>query len=131
MKIDACLGIKVRYDGKARIISDSRGIWRWKEIVVGPDFLRFPPAEQQALLLHEVAHCKLRHLEKRLQKLWLLLWRPSRLFALCKEQEFEADRFVAAMGFGHTLAQAFGRIQSSGADPLHPTLQERIERLVL
>lgn len=130
MKINDCLGIPVRFSRRLRVISDSRGIWRWKRIVVGPSFLSFPPREQQAILLHEVAHCKLRHLEERLKSLWKLIFGPSELFALCREQEFQADRFVAACGFGPELVQAFLRVGPRPADPIHPPLQERIERLV-
>ena len=129
MKIDPVLGIEVVFDEGLANICDSRGIFRWKKIVVGPTFLSFPPREQQALLLHEVGHCKLKHLEKRLARLWLLFWSPRRLAEMCIEQEFEADRFVAAIGLGGALAQAFGRIKAT-PDPFHPPVTERIARLI-
>lgn len=128
-KIEKCLGIEVRFDPKARVVSDSRGLWRWKKIVVGPDFLRLPPAEQQAILVHEVGHCKMRHLEKRIASLWLLLWSPTRLIQLCHEQEFQADRYAAGCGYGSALAQALGRFHSTGSGFWHPALAERIARL--
>lgn len=110
-------------------ICNSRGIGRWKEIVVGPIFQAFPERERAALLLHEAGHCKLRHLEKRLAKLWLLVWAPRRLAALCRQQEFEADRFVAGCGYGADLARAFSRLKA--ADSLyHPPMIERIARLI-
>lgn len=123
--IEPCLGIPVRYDEKHRSIVDSRGVWRWKEIVVGPDFFRFPPAEQAALLLHEAGHVKLQHLEKRL----LCLFTPWRIPALCRAQEFEADAFVRSIGYARQLAGAFSRLQSTPS-PLYPPLSERLQRLI-
>lgn len=123
-----CLGIPVCYLSDFNGISDSRGLWRWKKIVVGPTFTRFPPREQAAMLLHEVGHCKLYHLEKRLLRLWRLLWHPSQLAAYCMQQEFEADRFVSGCGYGADLARAFSRLTEGNA-ALHPPLSLRIERL--
>ena len=130
MKIAPCLGIPVRFDAKYTGILDSRGLWRWKKIFVGPAFLAFPPREQQALLLHEVGHCKLKHLEKRLRSLWLLFWRPRALAVLCRAQELEADRFAAACGYGAELAEAFRRMKHVDS-PLHPHISERIARLTI
>lgn len=110
------------------LISDSRGLLRWKKIVVGPEFLQFPPREQQAILLHEVGHCKLRHLEKRLLALWRI-FSPRRLAELCIRQEFEADRFAHGCGYGPDLARAFQRVRASDS-PLHPPIAERIARLL-
>lgn len=120
-----CLGIPVRYDPGMREISEARGLWRWREIVVGPKFTAFPPREGQAFLLHEAAHCKMRHLEKRL--LWMLLT-PWRIARVCRAQEFEADRFVWHCGYGPDLARGFARILPTKS-PLHPPLHERIARL--
>lgn len=122
------LGIPVRYDPKFKGISDSRGLGRRKIIVVGPVFTRFPPKEQAAILLHEAGHCRLRHLEKRIARLWMILWSPRRLAALCVAQELEADRFAAAHGHGPDLARAFARLGSVDT-PLHPPLAIRIARL--
>lgn len=123
-----CLGIPVRYQPTFKGISDSRGLWRWKKIVIGPAFTAFPAREQAAILLHEAGHCKLFHLEKRIARLWLLLWRPSRLSAYCAQQEFEADRFAAGCGYGADLARAFSRLAVSDSI-LHPPIALRIERL--
>lgn len=120
-----CLGIPVRYDAHLKIISDSRGIWRWQEIVVGPLFTAFPPREQQAILLHEAGHCKMRHVEHRL----LALLAPWTIPRLCREQEFAADRFAAECGFGADLARAFLRLKAP-ATALHPPVEERIGRLL-
>lgn len=129
IKGNPCHGIPTEIDYSLPFICDSRGIGRWKKIVVGRAFFTFDDRQQSAFLLHEVAHCKLRHLEKRIAALWLLIWRPKRLAQLCIEQEFEADLFVARCGFGPDLARAFLRIGSAGEDPLHPPLTARVERL--
>ena len=122
------MGVPVSYDEKAKFISDSRGVGRWKKVVVGPLFLKFPWPEQQAILLHEVGHCKLFHVEHRIGKLWLLLWKPSKLRQLCIDQEHAADAFVRSCGYGAELARAFSRI-SPEAHFLHPPASERIIRL--
>ena len=129
IEIAPCHGVPVVFDPRQRTISEARGIWRWKKIFVGPQFLGFDDREQQALLLHELGHCKLRHLEKRLLRLWLIVI-PSRLRALCVEQEFEADLFAARCGFGPALAGVFMRLRAHDDSPLHPELQSRIERLL-
>lgn len=128
LRANDCLGIPVVFDRKMKLIANSRGIGRWKKIVVGPAFLSFQAREQQAILLHEVGHCKLRHLEKRLAKFWLIL-RPSRLAELCRAQEYEADRYAAACGYGVDLARAFSRITAT-PHPLQPPVNERIDRLI-
>lgn len=122
------MGVRVSYDARAKFISDSRGLGPWKKIVVGPTFLEFAPREQQAILLHEVAHCKLFHVEQRIAKLWLILWRPSRLRQLCIDQEHEADAFVRSSGFGADLASAFSKLRFT-SHFLHPSTAERIARL--
>lgn len=154
---NSCLGIPVRYDLGLKVLVDSRGIWRWKEIVVGPGFFMFPPREQQAMLLHEVGHCKMNHVAK---LLWFVVRSPARLYrflecgAACaragqsdaqffeevalrmpdvaayrKAQEFAADRFAAACGYGHDLARAFSRVKPEGG-PFHPHPAERAARLL-
>jgi Zn-dependent protease with chaperone function len=127
-KLQPCLGIPVYYDPKLKNISDSRGIWRWKKIVVGPSFNRLDDREAGAVLLHEAGHCKLRHLEKRLKMLWLVLISPQKLLRICLEQEFEADRFAARCGYGNDLIRLFHRLAEQPA-PFHPKMSERIARL--
>lgn len=130
---ETCLGIRVESDpnpnypwGERKPVVDSRGLFRWKKIVVRPDFHRFPAREKQAFLLHEVAHCKLFHVEKRILR--LIVW-PFGIFAYCREQEFTADRFVREMGYAADLARAFARF-TGGSGRLHPPTAERIVRLV-
>ncbi len=152
-----CLGIPVRYDARSKAIVDSRGFWRWKEIVVGPGFFAFPPREQGALLLHEAGHCKCNHV---LKLALFILRSPRRIARFLKcaaasarkkhgeaqffnavaqrlpevaayriAQELEADRFAAGCGYAHDLVRAFGRIQSDGG-PFHPHPALRVSRLL-
>lgn len=130
--IQPCLGIPVCYDpkpvywwGERKPIVDSQGISGFKKIVVRPDFFAFPPREQMAFLLHEAAHCKLFHIEKRILR--LIFW-PLGLFGYCREQEFMADRFVKELGYGADLARAFSRFPDCQGH-LYPSLAQRIERL--
>lgn len=127
-ELTPCCGIPTFYDPELKNISDSRGIWRWKKIILGNAFHQLSEREAKAVLLHEVGHCKLRHLEKRLTMLWLVLWNPQKLLRLCIEQEYEADRFAARMGYGMDLVQLFCRMQRQQG-PFHPELSERIARL--
>lgn len=150
MKIQRCHGIRVLYDegamsgsiqfDRARwwwpwrvtlypCLCESRGIWPLNRIVVGRAFFAFPPREQQAMLLHEVGHVKLRHVAERARALWKVVLRPQEFAALCRRQEFEADAFAAHCGYASELAQAFGRIKAASG-PLHPPVLERIARLV-
>lgn len=148
-----CLGIPVRYDPKAAVLVDSRGVGRWQEIVVGPGFFSLPPREQMSFLLHEAGHCKLGHVGK---LAWFILRSPRRLAvflwlglsstsqaeffgriadllpevaAYRKAQEFQADRFAAECGYGADLARAFRRLSPTDGGPFHPHPLERIARL--
>ncbi len=123
-----CLGIPVVYDPGLKNISDSRGIWRWKKIVIGPNFAKLSEREQGAVLLHEAGHCLLRHLEKRLTMTWLVLVNPEKLLRLCINQEYEADQFAAVRGYGDGLVKLFCRMENADGT-FHPELSSRIARL--
>jgi Zn-dependent protease with chaperone function len=134
-----CMGVPVRFDEDLPYISDSRGLWRWKEIVVGPSYFALTAREKQAVLAHEAGHCKLLHLEKRILRLWLLVM-PKRLLAYCHQQEYQADQFAKACGYGAAMISLLERValvQSEGGAAqtqlvgslYHPPLQSRIERL--
>lgn len=127
VELPPCLGIRVIYDPAMEIVSDSRGLLRWKRIYVGPSFFKLRPEESSAVLAHEAGHCHLKHLEKRLLRLWMLAF-PSRMLALIHEHEYEADAFAARAGFGAQLRAFFARLPPS-TNILHPPLQSRIERL--
>lgn len=148
------LGIPVIYDEKFTGISDSRGLFFRKRVVVGPAFQSLTEREKGAVLLHEAGHVKLWHAEKRLlPTLWMLLsplktfaivrakddaearviWaevlEDSGVAALARSQEFEADRFAAGCGYGMDLARVFARVKEEPT-PLHPRAPERIARLL-
>lgn len=134
-----CMGVPVEFDPDLPYISDSRGLFRWKRIVVGKSFFALTSREKQAVLAHEAGHCKLKHLEKRILRLWLLVM-PKRLLAYCHRQEYEADQFSKACGFGEamvSLLEKVALVQSDGnaaqtqlvGSLYHPPLQSRIERL--
>ncbi len=121
-------GIAVEFDSGFGLIAQARGIWNFT-IVYGPALFQFQKREQHAILLHEAAHCRLGHVEKRLRALWRLFARPRSLALLCREQEFEADAWVANRGYGRELASALARMASmKGA--LHPSNADRIIRLL-
>lgn len=128
-RLDPVLGIPIRYDDRLRIISEARGLWPWKRIVIGPQFFRLEPRCQAAILLHEAGHAKLWHLEKRVAYALANFWRPAAIGRLCREQEFEADRFAAGCGYGRDLAIVFALVLNAGGT-FHPSPAERIERLV-
>lgn len=123
-----CLGIPVHFDPSLRVLCDSRGIWPFKRIVVGPAIRMFTQRETEAILMHEVGHCKLFHLEKRLLNLWKII-APQELAEYCRNQEYQADNFVCQLGKGRELLSAFNKIVSAGST-LHPDMASRIERLL-
>ena len=122
------MGIHVEHRPKDKILSEARGLWPFKKIVVGADFARLEPRCQGAALLHEVGHVKLFHLEKRIAFAILNFWRPAAIARYCREQEFQADAFAAGCGYGLDLALLFARLNEQ-SDPFHPSVRERIERL--
>lgn len=128
IRIDPCLGIPVIFDSRVETFAESRGLFRWKRIFLGPRFLSLPPREQQALLLHEAGHCKLHHLEKRI--LACLTFWPPKVLKLCVIQEFQADRFTAGCGYGRDLVNFLLRFKDHKAGPFHPPQAERVRRLL-
>lgn len=111
-------------------IVETRGLWRWKKIVVGRAFEGFPVREREAILLHEVAHAKLNHIEKRLLVAWQIVFAPRRFAQLCVEQEFQADYFAAECGRGVDLASALSRMKTDARASLHPAVGDRVARLL-
>ena len=87
----------------------TKGFWPWRRIFVGHSFVLLPDREQQAVLLHEVGHRVLWHIERR------LLHRL--IFGVCTDylqrQELEADAYVARRGYGADLAKVLRRIDGS------------------
>lgn len=142
-----CLGIPVYYDsGLKYVFADSRGLWRWKWIVVGAHFARLSPEFKKIVLLHEVGHVRLRHHEKRIARLWMLV-SPRRFSLYFKEQEHEADEFAGSICGRAKVIEFYRRqldyieaqppTQKTGMDAVmekvakifHPDLQSRIARL--
>lgn len=147
-----CMGVPVLYDPEMQSVSvtldrsrwwcpwrfakfpgivETRGIFRWKRIVVGKAFLAFPEREQQAILLHEVGHVKLNHVERRLLRAWQIVFLPFAFSRLCIAQEFQADLYAAGCGYGIDLASALSRIRTDARASLHPAVAERVARLAV
>lgn len=124
----AVLGIPVRYDRKFREVSETRGLWPWKKIIVGDAFVALEERARAAILLHEAAHAKLFHLEKRIAFAITNFWRPSGIGRYCQQQELQADAFATECGYGRDLALVFSRLKDSGGT-FHPSAKERIDRI--
>lgn len=125
------LGIPVYLDRGFKHVCKATGLWRWKRIVVGPLLWRLTERERQAVLIHEAAHCKLFHLEKRILWAWLALFAPRKLMEMCYEQEYQADRYAAAAGYGLDLVAFFNKLKQGEVEvDFHPPLAARIERLM-
>lgn len=122
------LGIPVFEIPDAPCIAEARGFWPFQRIVVNRHFKRFSIPEQQAFLLHEVAHCKLRHRERRIARVWMV-FKTERLIEYCREQELQADNFVRLMGYGHAMATGLAKIQET-ASTFYPPTSVRIARLI-
>jgi hypothetical protein len=125
---DDILGIPIRFDANYKGLADSRGLWRWKSIVIGVQFLMLGPAHKLAVLYHEACHCLRHHMEKRVIALPMLFIRPAFSMRLCAEQEMEADAFAAANGYGKDLLDVLTRF---GGEPgtFYPSNEERVTRL--
>ena len=87
------------YGGYAYI----KGLWLWRRIYVGHRFVSLPDREQMAVILHEVGHCRLWHIERRLPR--LLVFGRIACAAYLQRQELEADAYVASRGYGADLAK--------------------------
>lgn len=111
-------------------IVETRGLFRWKYIRTGRLLYAFSSREKQAILLHEVGHVKLNHVERRLLKFWQILLMPVSFSKLCIAQEFQADYYAAECGYALDLANALSRMNSDGTASMHPQVSERIARLL-
>lgn len=127
-----CCGIAVRQVDGLPGIAEARGSIFRRWIAVNAAWCQFPAREQEALLLHEVWHCRRFHLEAR----WLFLlfsWLPAILWLpfaqwVSYRQEFAADRFAKKEGYGRELARALSRITIYDST-FHPSPQARIAAL--
>ena len=146
---DQIHGIAVRWSRDVEYAC-ARGLFFWKEILVGPAFCRLPERIRMAILMHEAGHCKRHHLEIRLLTLPMLAWvffrsqviHPemsieqiltrvgieSAFFKrLYSRQEIEADAYAAAHGYSDDLIDFLVTTRSGG---LYPSTAERIEALL-
>jgi Zn-dependent protease with chaperone function len=147
---DPVLGVPIVYDPSYKQLAKAVGVWPWKRIVVGTQWMRLGPRTQVAVALHEVGHCRSLHLEVRLLLLAaaivpILLTVPPLILLglLCSacvwafaewyagRQEFIADAFVVKHGFGVEFAQMLRNAgeHDSDLDPFHPSHAARIERI--
>lgn len=126
-KPDSIMGITVRFSRRVEV-AQARGIWPFKRIVVGHQWYWLSERERMAVLLHEVGHCKLFHMEKRVAMLWVLLTRPELAKAVCREQEMEADEFAVSRGYGVEL-RAFVCRSHAEQGPFYPDRKERLRNL--
>jgi Zn-dependent protease with chaperone function len=102
----------------------------WGTIRTGSLFEKLTPREQLAVKAHERGHIVHKHAWKRM--LWVFsfyaLFHREKYFAMCRAQEFEADRYAVKTGHAAGLAMALGRIASVKTDT-HPSRKERLARL--
>lgn len=64
-------GIRIKVRRDLPLVAKASGLWPFKSIVLGGWWFHLDGAEKQAVLLHEVGHCKHWHMEKRV--LWIAL----------------------------------------------------------
>lgn len=122
------LGVPVHTTDDPDVLAQSRGVWPWKKIVVGPFWHRLMQDERIALLLHELAHVRLFHVEQRILMIPLIWTKWVR--AIVAEQEFRCDDYAANCGFGIEMVRVIRDAHRNGASDWHPSPGERILRLM-
>lgn len=105
-------GIKVFFDPCLQIPAQSKGLWPFKKIVVGKQYLPITPREKMAILSHEEAHCKKFHLERRILALWAIIFFPKLAAKWACQHELDADAFAAKHGYGVELREALSGFKS-------------------
>lgn len=100
----------------------------WGTIILGKDFYRLTPTEQDAVLAHERGHIAHRHAWKRIW--WFVtlraFFKTQEFFDECRKHEKEADRYAVERGHRAGLVSVLFRLQ------LHvksPELEDRLENL--
>lgn len=126
-----CKNIPVRAAERSGV-AWARGLWPLQWIEIGRDWFMLTPGEQEAVLLHEVGHCRGHHMIAR----WLLLplcWLPA-VQALARRQELAADAFAVREGRGLDLLRFIFRFNRVPDDPiarkLCPPPQERAQNIL-
>lgn len=122
------LGIPVFVDEGSHLMADSRGVWPWKKIVLGMSFFYLGAREKEAVLLHEAAHCRKFHLERRIAAIPLLFLRPAFATEIAMAHELEADRFAAERGFAVELLAALRKLGGKEGR-FYPTFDTRAKHL--
>ena len=87
-------------------------------------FSMLPKVMQDAAVVHEMAHCIMHHTEKRIL---CLLFMPWKIREVCKNHEFEADRYAVMNGYGEGLKLCL-RFESEGG-MFHPSNAERRQKI--
>jgi Zn-dependent protease with chaperone function len=116
-------------EGPLSFYAETVGFAFWKTIRTGKAFESLSPEEAHAVIAHEEGHIVHWHIEKRILRLLIAVFRPQRFYDLCAAQEFEADDYAKARGYGPALAAFLARLPDAPQDG-YPTTQERIARLL-
>lgn len=122
------LGVPVHMTDDVDIVAQARGIWPWKKIVVGPVWHTLATDLRTAILLHEIWHVKMFHVEQRL--LMIPLYWTKWVRRIVEEQEFRCDAHAAECGFGLEMARVIRRIHAQDPSEWHPKPGTRILRLM-
>lgn len=119
------LGVPLVYRPKVGM-AQAIGLFRWKRIAVGDMWFNLDRHQQQAVLLHEYAHCKMFHMEQRLLvvPMFWTAWARSR----AREHEFAADLFAAKRGYGLEFVQFLRKYGTKSE--FHPDPDERAARIL-
>jgi Zn-dependent protease with chaperone function len=90
--------------------------------------MALPKDEQMAVIWHEKGHIRKFHVWKRLWK--MVTGTSAEVYALCKEQEHEADLFAVDHGCGAALIRLLARLPNRSPGDWYPTPKERIDRIM-
>jgi hypothetical protein len=99
----------------------------WGTIQVGDLFDRLSRDEQAAVVFHECGHIYHRHVLKRIWRLLTFRWRG--FYAMCEQQELEADQFAVGLRQRRGLESFLLRHASRVKSPGYPTAAQRLEAI--
>ena len=99
----------------------------WGTIQTGDLLDKLPNDEQWAVFFHELGHLHHRHAIKRIWRLVTFRWRG--FYAMCEQQEFEADQFAVDQGQRRGLESFLLRHASRVKSPGYPTAAQRLEAI--
>ncbi len=100
----------------------------WGTVQCGAVFYSLPERERAAVMAHEHGHLRHFHAWKRL---WAIVSGKTteQYYAMCREQEHEADAYAAKRGHGAGMISLLLRIRDRESD-LHPSYKQRIDRIM-